>query len=214
MQDRQLHYYNGIFIQFRSPPPTILSIIWRIMGYLRRQLNNNTHYDVAVPHIWVLAFGLIVACWYALNHSVYNGIGVAISDSPLHIVTAVPSPLEILGGAGITNRFHVLFGWLDKARDENRSLILYWYAEWHCPGTFDSVFNTTFLPSDLVVLSTKPDHEVNRTWWHPIGRPAPRNVGPLLLKYLHPVRAVQTRIDAMLTRLGWPAVNFSAGKCA
>ena len=120
--------------------------------------------------------------------------------------------IEVMPRGGIGNRLRVVLSYLGQARHKKRRLVVYWVADRHCPGTFDSVFNISALPSDVAIESIKPRHGVLSTYSALPGNTITA-MGPLALEVLKPNAKVQARSGALLQDLGWPDTPFTAGKC-
>lgn len=120
--------------------------------------------------------------------------------------------IEVMPRGGIGNRLRVVLSYLGQARHKKRRLVVYWVADRHCPGTFDSVFNISALPSDLIIESIHPRHDVFSTYSALPGNKITA-MGPLALEVLTPNAKVQARSSVLLQDLGWPDRPFTAGKC-
>lgn len=107
---------------------------------------------------------------------------------------------------GMTNRMYSILSNLAWTRREHRPLTVYWLADADCPGEFASVFNTSLLPPDLVVLSMQPPRSIPEARWV---SPLP-DFGRMALDTLQPTLAVQARIDELLGALQWPMTSFAA----
>jgi hypothetical protein len=80
------------------------------------------------------------------------GAGAAAFNWPLGV--ALDANGTVLVADSLGNRLRVLLSYYAEARRLRRRLVVYWVADAHCPGWFDSVFNASALPAEPAPITT------------------------------------------------------------